>query len=63
MFFLVKRLVKIINVSMETSIFFFPMRAGPVKITIYNKRAVAQVEERFRAFSSFAPQTKRIHEF
>ena len=41
MSFLVKRLFKI-NVSLKTSVlFFFPMRLGPVRVTIYNERAVA----------------------
>ena len=63
MSFLVKRLFKI-NVSLKTRVFFFfPMRVGPVRVTIYNERAVAQVDIRkFREFSSFAPETKRIHE-
>ena len=40
------------------------MRVGPVRVTIYNERAVAQVDIRkIREFSSFAPETKRIHEF
>ena len=48
MSFLVKRLFKI-NVSLKTSVllfFFFPMRVGPVRVTIYNERAVAQVDIR-----------------
>ena len=48
MSFLVKRLFKI-NVSLKTSVLVFcPMRLGPVRVTIYNDRAVAQVaQEKF----------------
>ena len=43
MFFVVKRLFKI-NVSLKTSVLiFFPMRVRPVRVTISNERAVAQV--------------------
>ena len=45
---LVKRLFKI-NVPLKTSVllfFFFPMRVGPVRVTIYSERAVAQVDIR-----------------
>ena len=46
MSFLVKRLFKI-NVSLKTSVLiFFPMRVGPVRVTVYNERAVAQVDIR-----------------
>ena len=46
MSFLVKRLFKI-NVSLRTSVLiFFSVRVGPVRVTIYNERAVAQVDVR-----------------
>ena len=40
------------------------MRVGPVRVPIYNERAVAQVEIRkIPRILLFAPETKRIHEF
>ena len=46
MSFLVKRLFKI-NLSLNTSVLiFFAMRVGPVRVTVYNERAVAQVDIR-----------------
>ena len=36
-----------INVSLKTSVLiFFPMRVGPVRVTIYNEKAVALVDIR-----------------
>ena len=52
MYFLFKRLFKI-NVSLKTSVLiFFSMRVGPVRITIYNERAVAQAEIRKNSANS-----------
>ena len=55
MSFLVKRLVKI-NLSLKTSVLiFFLMRVGPVRVAIYNKRAVAQVDIRKSPLSHQKP--------
>ena len=52
MYFLFKRLFKI-NVSLKTSVLiFFSMRVGPVRVTIYNERAVAQAEIRKNSVNS-----------
>ena len=62
MSFLVKRLFKI-NVSLKTSVLIF-FQARPVRVTIYNERAVAQVEIRkIPRILLFRTETKRIHEF
>ena len=62
MSFLVKRLFKI-NVSLKTSVllFFFSDESRTVRVTIYNERAVAQVDIR-KIPRILAPETKRIHE-
>ena len=55
MFFLDKRLFKI-NVSLKTSVLVLcPMRVGPVRVTIFNERAVAQVDIRKIALSHQKP--------
>ena len=39
-------LVKCATDNKRITFFFFPMRVGPVRVTIYNERAVAQVDIR-----------------
>ena len=65
MCFLVKRLVKI-DVSLKTrALFFFSNERQDVLELLFTVReqSLRWSKERFRAISSFAPQTKRIHEF